>query len=112
MAWNQVTNIKGPEGVAGPPGDDGINAFNFTGDSFIVPAVGQSVTVELLDASWIVVGQMLYVENAGEAGKAGALQVTAKNGNEIILLNPEVGAAIDPTNLARILFVNVPAHNI
>lgn len=112
MPWNQITNIKGPEGVAGSPGDDGVNAFSFTDNSFTVPAVGMTVTVELLDASWIVVGQMLYVEGAGEGEEAGALQVTAKNGNQITLLNPVAPDAIDLRGLARIGFVYVPAHNL
>jgi hypothetical protein len=50
--------------------------------------------VTLNDASWVVVGQMVYVAGAGAAGGAGALQVTAVTGNQITLLNPTPAAAI------------------
>jgi hypothetical protein len=60
-----------------------------------VPNVGSTTTVTVIDASWIVVGQMLYVDTAGGGtGQAGALQVTAKAGNTLTLLNPVPAPAI------------------
>jgi hypothetical protein len=51
--------------------------------------------VTLNDASWVVVGQMVYVDQAGGGvGQAGALQVTAKSGNQLTLLNPAPPPAI------------------
>jgi hypothetical protein len=80
------------QGVAGPPGatgTNGINATSFITGSFIVPPIGQTIVVTFVDASWVVVGQMVYVDQAGGgAGKAGGLQVTAKTGNQVTLLNP------------------------
>lgn len=85
----KVGNIRGPTGVAG------LNAFNITSGSFTVPNVGSTVTVTLNDASWVVVGQFLYVDQAaGGVGQAGLLQVTAKSGNQLTLLNPPIPPAI------------------
>jgi hypothetical protein len=73
-----------------PPSGTGINAFTVTVTSpFTVPAVGSSTTATVADASWIVVGQLLYVDTAGGGpGLAGALVVQAKAGNTLTLLNP------------------------
>jgi hypothetical protein len=73
-----------------PPSGTGVNAFTVTVTSpFTVPAVGSSTTATVADASWIVVGQLLYVDTAGGGpGLAGALVVQAKAGNTLTLLNP------------------------
>jgi hypothetical protein len=70
-------------------GANGLNAFSTTSGSFIVPASGSTTTVTLNDASWVVVGQMVYIDQAGGGvGKAGIMQVTAKTGNQLTLLTP------------------------
>jgi hypothetical protein len=47
------------------------------------------VEVTLQDASWIVVGMMLYAEGAGGApDAAGIFRVVGKRGNTVTLLNP------------------------
>jgi hypothetical protein len=81
---------SGPwQGVAGPAGAQGVNATSFITGPFTVPPIGQTITVTFVDASWVVVGQMLYVDQAGGgAGKAGGLQVQSKSGNQVTLLNP------------------------
>jgi hypothetical protein len=57
--------------------------------SFTVPTVGSTATVNVADASWIVVGQLLYFDTAGGGpGLAGALVVQAKAGNQLTVLNP------------------------
>jgi len=100
MAWTLTGNIKGPTGATGaagatgPTGAAGLNAFNVTSGAFTVPAVGSTVTVTLNDASWVVVGQDVYVAGAGGVGQAGWLQCTAKTGNQITLLNPTPPPAI------------------
>src|SRR5207244_4374668 len=84
------TPAGGATGPAGPAGPAGVNAYTVTAvSSFTVPNVGATTTVTVADASWIVVGQLLYFDVAGGgAGLAGALQVTAKAGNVLTLLNP------------------------
>lgn len=78
--------ISVPGGGVGPAG---ANAFTLTSGSFTVPASGSTTTVTVADASWIVVGQLLYVDTAGGgAGLAGALIVTAKAGNTLTLQTP------------------------
>jgi Collagen triple helix repeat (20 copies) len=83
--------IQGPTGAAGAAGAQGVNAYTTTGAQFIVPPVGQTVNVTLTDASWVTVGQILAVQTAGGT-VAGSLQVTAKTGNQITLLNPSTPA--------------------
>jgi hypothetical protein len=79
-----VTGLTGAPGAQGAPGSP---ASTTTSGSFTVPAVGATTTVTVGDASWITVGQMVYVANAGGSSLAGALQVTAKTGNQLTLLN-------------------------
>jgi collagen triple helix repeat protein len=86
-----VFNFGIPAGAAGATGSAGAagsNAYNTTTASFTVPASGSTTTVNLNDASWVRVGQMVYIDQAGGAGQAGAMQVTAKSGNQITLLTP------------------------
>jgi hypothetical protein len=67
----------------------GINATTTTAvGSFTVPASGSTTTANVVDASWIVVGQILYFLGAGGAGLAGALIVTAKTGNQLTVKTP------------------------
>jgi microcystin-dependent protein len=82
--------INVPSGAQGPPG---VNACTTNTASFTIPPVGQTVQVTMTDASWIVIGQMLVVSTAGgSANASGTLQVTAKTGNLVTLLNPVAGA--------------------
>jgi len=90
VPWNLVTNILGPPGERGSPG------WSETVQQFTIPQPGLTVSVELEDADWCIPGQMVWVENSGTAGSAGALQITAKNGNIITLLNPVVPAPPAP----------------
>jgi hypothetical protein len=69
-------------------GPAGLNAFNTTSGAFTVPASGSTVNVNLNDASWVVIGQMVFVAGAGGPGVAGAMFVTAKAGNQITLQTP------------------------
>jgi hypothetical protein len=88
--------ISVPTGGQGPAG---VNACNITSGPFTVPAVGSTVTVTLNDASWVVVGQMVYVDQAGGGpGQSGALQVQAKTGNQLTLLNPQSPPGIPPAD--------------
>ena len=63
-----ITQIPGPQGdpgADGTNGTDGSNAFTETTDSFTMPAVSGNVTVDVLDSTWMAVGQIVFVENAG-----------------------------------------------
>lgn len=63
----RVVNIAGPRGAAGADGADGTNgqnAFTITADDFTMPAVGDTVVVEVADTSWMVPSQ--DVGGAGE----------------------------------------------
>jgi hypothetical protein len=68
----------------------GINATTTTTiASFTVPASGSTTTVNVADASWIIVGQPLYFDTAGGgAGLPGYLIVTAKAGNLLTVKTP------------------------
>lgn len=74
-----VGNIRGPAGVT---------PFTSNTAPFTVPAVGLTVDVPVLDASWVVVGAMLSIANAGGGGLGANMRVTAKTGNTLTLLNP------------------------
>jgi len=72
-----------------------LNAFGLTVGAFIVPPVGQTVVVNVSDATFVAVGEMLYVDRAGGGiGLPGVFQVTAKSGNQLTLLNPPVPPGI------------------
>jgi collagen triple helix repeat protein len=85
----------GAQGPQGPTGSTGAPAWTTNTSGFTIPAVGSTVSVTVADASWIVVGEMLYVDQAGGGvGISGVLQVTAKAGNTLTLLNPQPAPAI------------------
>jgi hypothetical protein len=75
-------------GATGPSGAAGVNAFTTTTSSFTVPASGATTTVNVTNATWIVVGQILYFLGAGGAGLAGAMIVTAIAGNTLTVKTP------------------------
>jgi microcystin-dependent protein len=105
-----VFNFTVPQGIAGATG---LNAYNITSGAFTVPAVGSTATVTLNDASWVVVGQMVYVDQAGGGvGQAGALQVTAKSGNQITLLNPAPPPAIPLASTSQAGLLNTLSGNV
>jgi hypothetical protein len=69
------------------------------------------VQVTFTDASWIAVGEMLYIATAGGATSAGALQVTGKSGNLVTLLNPATVSAIPPADNTQSGLMNVLSGN-
>jgi hypothetical protein len=60
-----VTEIPGPEGENGTPGTNGVSAFTSTTADFIVPTIGNTVTVLVLNSTWMIVGENVFVEFAG-----------------------------------------------
>ena len=80
------TGPTGAQGATGPAGTAGVNAFTTTNADFTVPASGSTVIATLTNASWVVVGQMLWVDTAGGgAGQAAVMYVAAKSGNQVTL---------------------------
>ena len=64
--------------------------------SFTVPAYGASVVVSVLDSSWMVPGEWLYIADAGGTGVAGQLQVQSVAPGSVTLVNPPSGTSGTP----------------
>lgn len=89
------TGASGPAGSAGPPGAQGQPAFTTVSASFTVPAIGSTVQTVVGNASWLTVGQLVYVDQAGGGtGKPAIMQVTAISANTVTLLNPGTGISM------------------
>jgi hypothetical protein len=92
-----IVNIPGPRGAAGTNGTNGtngVNSFSVTTASFFVPALGASVVVPVLNASFLpesVAGQF-FVSVQG----CGYLQVTDVTGLNVTLQNPAAGVLSIP----------------
>lgn len=82
-----VPGPKGDDGENGTDGADGINAFTTTTSSFVMPAEGATVVVNVANSAWIAIGQLLYVQNAGWM-RATALPLST----QVTLRNEEVTA--------------------
>lgn len=52
-------------GSPGSSGTNGYNAFSILQNSFVVPAISSNVTITVDQATWMVVGQPVYVQGAG-----------------------------------------------
>lgn len=61
----QVPGPAGSDGADGEDGEDGVSAFTTTSAQFTMPAEGANVSVSVLDTSWMVVNQTLFVATAG-----------------------------------------------
>lgn len=55
--------------------------------SFTVPSVGSTVVVNVANTSWALPGEWVYAEDAGGAGIAGLLLITAKTSTTLTLQN-------------------------
>lgn len=73
----------GPTGPTGATGTAGVNAYTSTTADFSLPSVGSTVSANVVEAIWIIVGQMLWIDGGG--GNAYTLQVMAKSGNNLTL---------------------------
>jgi hypothetical protein len=60
-----------PEGLQGPAGANGVNAFTTTAANFVQPVVGFTVLVPLADSSWIAAGQIVFITTGGFYGVTG-----------------------------------------
>lgn len=67
----------GGPGTTGGPGPTGSSAFTTSTASFTVPTEGVTASLPVLDASWMAVGQEVYLQGAGyfivQAGTAGTV---------------------------------------
>lgn len=57
----QTVNVPGTQGIPGTNGTDGVNAFTTTTADFTVPAVGATVNIFVVNSSWMVVGQPIFI---------------------------------------------------
>lgn len=48
-----------------PCGTAGSNSYTMTNGNFTVPAIGSTATLYVQNASWVIPGQIIYVQNAG-----------------------------------------------
>lgn len=93
---------QGPSGVNGSNGINGINAVSITTAGFTVPAVSSSVTITVNQAGWEVMGQIIYIGNAGyyRVVSAGGTTVQATNlgttGNAVPTTVVALGQTISP----------------
>lgn len=91
----QVPGTPGLTGAAGEDGLDGANAFTTTTSAFVMPAMGASVSVAVVDTSWMVLGQTLFVQNAGN------MEVAAiTTANLVSLTNLETAGGAYSANVA------------
>ena len=72
---------QGPAGANGAAGANGIDAISITSAGFTVPNVGFSVAISADETTWMVVGQNVYV------GNAGYYQVVSQSGMGAQLMN-------------------------
>lgn len=78
----EVPGIEGDPGIDGVDGTNGVNAYTITTADDNLPAVSGTVTIDVADTSWMVVGQILFVENWGfveVTAILSATQVTVEN---------------------------------
>lgn len=103
---------QGIQGVAGPQGDtgtigatgpqgatglNGVDSFTLSIANFTIPPVNGTVDVDVQQAAWIVVGQMIVVQTAGGSPtNAASLKVTAKVGNRLTLMNLPDSSVVIP----------------
>lgn len=96
-------SLVSPGGQQGVPGAKGVVSATTNTAAFTVPAVGSTVTVSVVDASWPVIGEYLWVQSAGgDPNTPLAMQVTATTVTPptITLLNP-VPTSVQPSGDAN-----------
>jgi hypothetical protein len=59
------SGTRGASGFSGYSGETGTDAFTLTSALFIMPSPSSNVTVSVVDTSWMVSGQVVYVQTAG-----------------------------------------------
>ncbi len=59
----QVPGVQGSAGAAGAAGSNGVNAYTVTTASLTIPTTGATTTIAVANASWMVVGQFLFISD-------------------------------------------------
>jgi hypothetical protein len=101
----------GAKGQDGTIGADGKPSYTTTAQSFTVPSIGSTVSIVVADASWMAIGEMVYINSAGAGGGAGVLQVIAKAANTITLLNPAPPTGLGAMELSSLIWGEIPTGN-
>ncbi len=80
-ATTQITEVPGSQGDDGGDGSDGQNAYTLTTASFVIPAVGDDVTIAVQSSLWMAIGQVLVVTGTyfKVISKPSATTVTLEN---------------------------------
>lgn len=90
----QFTGSRGPAGPVGSAGTSGIDAFTVTTSNFTVPAINSNVNVDVLQDSWMAIGQIVFIESAGYYQV-----VTPISGTTVTLKNIGVSTNAVPTTI-------------
>jgi len=81
---------QGNSGTNGSNGNNGVNAYSTSQSTFTVPAISSAVVIQVDVSAWMVPGQPIYIENAGQytVSNTATGSVTATNtgatGNAIV----------------------------
>jgi len=101
---SEITQVPGPEGTPGADGAAGVNAFTITVADFVVPNIGNSITVQVGNSSWATVGQNVFVQGAGTFSLTskpgvGSMSLTYLNygGNTNAGVTISAGAGVSPS---------------
>lgn len=90
----QFTGSRGPAGPVGSAGTGGVDAFTVTTSNFTVPAINSNVNVDVLQDSWMAIGQIVFIESAGYYQV-----VTPISGTTVTLKNIGVSTNAVPTTI-------------
>jgi microcystin-dependent protein len=82
-----VFNFLIPRGDTGAIGPAGSAGWTLTTADFIIPPVGQTITVNVENTDWIAIGQIVYVEDK-DTNEAIPMEVTAKTVGTVTLRTP------------------------
>lgn len=89
------SGTRGASGFSGYSGDAGTDAFTSTTALFIMPSPSSNVTISVADTSWMVAGQVVYVQTAGYFAVA-----SITNSTTVVLTNTGyAGNAAAATNI-------------
>lgn len=67
-AAKDVTTTPGPQGdsgIDGEAGENGLSPLSLSTAEFTVPAVNSNVTIDVSNSSWMIPGEVVYIQNAG-----------------------------------------------
>jgi hypothetical protein len=60
-----IPGVEGPDGTDGKDGTNGLNSFTNTTADFVVPGLGSDVTINVVDSTWMLPGQTVFITGAG-----------------------------------------------